>query len=173
MNIERRLLRISTTNLFGIQNPDEFSGIKTRQVDSQLGKYGEQFLLENPITVVLNEIPCGILAIIWDGHHRVRRAPRFGINKIPSYVYAPEELAVSTGQPLSHFIKWMETCRLEALEAFDHRLQLKGKKNDIQPITGLSLSTIVSVISTETALTPQLINNLAQANISVVENSRV
>lgn len=69
--------------LWPTQPVEHYRRPSTRYVIQILSMQGSRFLRDNPISVIL--VSNSHLAI-YDGHHRARFAPKFGIRMIPSLV---------------------------------------------------------------------------------------
>lgn len=79
--------------LWGRQTTDEYSGRKLRRVRASLREQGRGFLEKYPIAAVYvspSELP---FISIYDGHHRARMAPAFGIREIPAWIVHIDQLA--------------------------------------------------------------------------------
>lgn len=79
-------------HLFGRQTAESYDRKKRILAERELRKKGIQFLLAEPIITCALPVLGGLQIIIIDGHHRTRYSGRFGIHKIPSLVYTPEQL---------------------------------------------------------------------------------
>ncbi len=86
-------LIVPSLYLHGRQTPSEYRSASTKHVDEELSKHGFHFLLTNPINLCIMPCENGLIPVILDGHHRVRRAPKFGITNIPAFIYSLEETA--------------------------------------------------------------------------------
>ncbi len=85
-------LVIPRSFLWGSQPREHYCHSSRRRVCQQLKQFGTEFLIQNPpIVFAQAESNCSRI-VIFDGHHRVRNAPRFGITKIPCLVYDPKQL---------------------------------------------------------------------------------
>lgn len=72
-------------NLWGRQLPSEYTSHKFKAIDRHLKEEGISYLLRYPIVTVKVLCRAGNpMDIIYDGHHRARRAPRYGIHVIPA-----------------------------------------------------------------------------------------
>lgn len=80
--------------LFGRQTRRQYEPWKRRITEVKIGNCGIICLKENPIPAVLVPYKYGTSRIVsYEGHHRGRYAPKFGIKAAPSVVYAPETMA--------------------------------------------------------------------------------
>lgn len=83
---------IPRRHLFGRQTAESYDRRKRVLAERELKNEGMRFLLKEPIITCALPVTGGLQIIIIDGHHRTRYSGLFGIHKIPSLVYTPEQL---------------------------------------------------------------------------------
>lgn len=137
--------------LWGSQPKTEYCHSSRRRVDAELRRFGIRFLEENPPIVFAQEKPVGTTRlVIYDGHHRVRIAPRHGIHNIPCSIYTPEQLYIHNQKlypkeficSFRSFIEMLDKRILWTLESFrdlpDHKQPhyFNGRISDLTGLPG-------------------------------------
>jgi hypothetical protein len=121
-------LLIPRAYLFGTQELTEYSQAKRKQILAEFEKDQDQYMHNNPVIVLANSFENGIQLIIIDGHHRVRYAPKFGINNIPCLIVDPKTLISiinsekGTSMSTEEFTSRIEQNVADALNSFDQKI---------------------------------------------------
>ncbi len=119
---------VPTKYLHGIQLPEEYSTGKRRQIEAHLAEEGIVYLLRHPIVVCMLTDPQGATLAIFDGHHRERFSPKYGIHLIPTIVTRPVDLvrilhsAGKSNMSTEAFTNYIRESVDDTLIAFDERM---------------------------------------------------
>lgn len=117
---------IPRLHLFGRQSAESYDQKKRVLAERELKEKGIRFLLAEPIIACALPMPEGLQIVIIDGHHRTRYSGRFGIHKIPSLVYSPEQLMPAfnmlqeTYGTADDLVTQLERDTQETLQSFSH-----------------------------------------------------
>lgn len=77
----------------GTQRIFDYFSKKTHRLDQILEKMGIEYFILQPVIACVLPHKLGVDVVVEDGHSALRRAGKFGINKIPSILLTTEELA--------------------------------------------------------------------------------
>lgn len=136
--------------LWGSQPQDHYCHSSRREISRRLAQSGIEFLKENPPIVFAQEQHSLTRLVIYDGHHRTRLAPKFGIHDIPCTVYTLQQLYENNKQlypndfkcSLTDFIESLNRRVIWTLESFRHLpdnkqpLCFNGRISDLTGLPG-------------------------------------
>lgn len=104
--------------LWGRQKIREYCGSNLIYVKHALAREGKAYLDKHPIAVVFVSADEGSFLTIYDGHHRARTAPAFGIRQIPSEVVCLDQLAAYLDRNTTELKEIFDRQRQSAYESF-------------------------------------------------------
>lgn len=113
--------------LHGIKMPHEYQGFKKRSVRSGYAEKGASLLYEKPVYTTLIPVQNGGMITIFNGHHRTRYAPEFGIYSIPSLVFPLEVVSAFTQLPLDELVSKLHQWSNETIHAFSRSFARQEK----------------------------------------------
>lgn len=129
--------------LHGTQLPEEYDSRKRKQVERHLAAEGMAYLLRHPVVSCMLTDPIGATLAIYDGHHRMRYAPEYGIYLIPTIVTDAVDLVDilrSTGKAdfsTEVFTDHLRESVDETLTAFDNRMPSYKRPRIIERVTNI------------------------------------
>lgn len=120
-------LSIPIAFLHGIKVPSEYQGFKKKKVKEAYAQKGIALLHESPIYSTLVPLEKGGMITIFNGHHRSRYAPEFGIHSVPSLVFPLEAVAAFTQLPVDILIAKLQQWSSESIDKFSRSFARQNK----------------------------------------------
>jgi hypothetical protein len=120
-------LMIPIAFLHGIKVPSEYQGYKKKKVKDGYAKKGIALLLESPVYSTLVPLENGSMITIFNGHHRSRYAPEFGIHTVPNLVFPLEAVAAFTQLPVDDLIAKLQQWSNESIDKFSRSFARQNK----------------------------------------------
>jgi len=120
----------------GRQPTFEYASKKINTIANEYQTHGPTYLREYPIWLCALPIQAGFQLVIYDGHHRVRYGPKYGITHFPSIVFTPEQIAQAQNIPVDVLVAQLSAQVRDTTDSFS---RIMGPKfQPPQPVTTLS-----------------------------------